>query len=224
MYCLISRVKLKDVMKMVETIGSRVRFFRELRGFTQDRLAKESGLGSRFISSLERWAARYRNPTSEKMEAIAKVLEIHPGLLFKDNFSTFFSDTGMDLKTYTQLSEGARVAVVRKWQGLSVTALAKKCDFSIDELKHLEKKDKLPFARRYRLAFELRIEPYWLGLTGSMLDPVASPKGNKTVEEFNLLFNQADKDLQEMVLRMATAILRDSLEPGKARVHPKKGS
>ena len=144
--------------------------------------------------------------------------------MLKDIFSTLFSDTGMDLKTYTQLSEGARVAVVRKWQGLSVTALAKKCDFSIDELKHLEKKDKLPFARRYRLAFELRIEPYWLGLTGSMLDPVASPKGNKTVEEFNLLFNQADKDLQEMVLRMATAILRDSLEPGKARVHPKKGS
>lgn len=211
MYRLLFSVKSKDMIRMLDTIGGRVRFFRELRGLSQGELAKAAGLHKDFISNLERWTPRYRNPTADKIEALAGVLGIPPGILLDQSLRNFFKDTSLDAQDYIRMSEGERIHVLRKWRGLSPTTLAKKCHLPVDELKQLETTSKLPMARRHRLGFELDIEPYWISLDGLRLTPTIDPKGNLTAEDFSALFNQLPKSLQEIVLKSSIALMREFL-------------
>jgi transcriptional regulator with XRE-family HTH domain len=55
----------------METIGTRVRYLREARGWTQERLAQEAGLSKSFVSEVEH---DRRNPSAEKLLEIANVL------------------------------------------------------------------------------------------------------------------------------------------------------
>ena len=211
MYRLLFRVKSKDMKRMLDTIGGRVRFFRELKGLTQEELAKAAGLHKDFISNLERWTLRYRNPPSENLIAIAEILGVPAGLLLDKSLRNFFRDTGIDAQTYIQMSEGERTQAIRKWRALSPATLAKQCNVSVDELRQLETMPKLPFAKRHRVAFEMEIEPYWISLEGVRLDHGIPPAGNKIGEEFASLFKQLPKISQEIVLKSAITLMQGLL-------------
>ena len=58
-------------MDMYKGIASRVRDFREARGWSQDRLALEAGLSKDGVSRIERG---YRSPRLDTLEAIAGAL------------------------------------------------------------------------------------------------------------------------------------------------------
>lgn len=70
---------------MSETFGSMVKKYRELRGLVQEELAHKARVSLGFISKLERWEARSRNPTLNKMTAIAKVLGVSLKILIPDD-------------------------------------------------------------------------------------------------------------------------------------------
>ena len=55
----------------MDTTGARVRYLREARGWTQERLAQEAGVSKSFISEVEH---DRRNPSAEKLLEIANVL------------------------------------------------------------------------------------------------------------------------------------------------------
>jgi transcriptional regulator with XRE-family HTH domain len=55
----------------MDTVGARVRYLREVRRWTQERLAQEAGVSKSFISEVEH---DRRNPSAEKLLEIASVL------------------------------------------------------------------------------------------------------------------------------------------------------
>ncbi len=55
----------------MDTIGARIKYLREVRDWTQERLAQEATVSKSFVSELEN---DRRNPSSEKLLEIATVL------------------------------------------------------------------------------------------------------------------------------------------------------
>lgn len=69
-------------MSIQHTFGKNVRRIRESKGWSQDKLADESGLHRTYISGIERGV---RNPTIEIVSVIALALEVSPShLLMKE--------------------------------------------------------------------------------------------------------------------------------------------
>jgi len=55
----------------MDSIGARIKYLREARGWTQDRLAQEARVSKSFVSEVEN---NRRNPSAEKLLDIASVL------------------------------------------------------------------------------------------------------------------------------------------------------
>lgn len=66
------------------TIGLNIKKFRQLKGYSQEALALESGLSQGYINQLENGK---RNYTQKSMERIAGALSISVGEFFKDDDS-----------------------------------------------------------------------------------------------------------------------------------------
>jgi transcriptional regulator with XRE-family HTH domain len=69
----------------METIGTRVKYLREARNWTQERLAQEAGLSKSFISEMEN---DRRNPSAEKLLEIATVLGASLDFIMKGEGAT----------------------------------------------------------------------------------------------------------------------------------------
>jgi transcriptional regulator with XRE-family HTH domain len=69
----------------MDSIGPRVRYLREARGWTQERLAQEAGVSKSFISEMEH---DRRNPSAEKLLEIASVLGASLDFIMKGEGTT----------------------------------------------------------------------------------------------------------------------------------------
>lgn len=69
----------------MDSIGARVRYLREARGWTQERLAQEAGVSKSFISEMEH---DRRNPSAEKLLEIASVLGASLDFIMKGEGTT----------------------------------------------------------------------------------------------------------------------------------------
>ncbi len=63
-----------------QTVGKRIRFFREEDGLTQAELAEKTGLSDNFIGLIERGI---KHPTLETLNKIAEALEVQLGEFFQ---------------------------------------------------------------------------------------------------------------------------------------------
>lgn len=68
-------------MSIKYLLGANVRQAREAKGWSQDKLAEESGLHRTYISGIERGV---RNPTVTIVQQVAKSLEVDVADLFRD--------------------------------------------------------------------------------------------------------------------------------------------
>ena len=62
-------------------VGARIRYFRHLRGLSQEQLALQAGINTAFLGHLER---SLKSPTITTLEKIVKALNITLGELFAD--------------------------------------------------------------------------------------------------------------------------------------------
>ena len=67
-------------MDVVQLLGERVRYYRKLKGMTQEQLAHETEMERSYVSDLERGT---RNPSVRALGRLADALEIEPHLLLK---------------------------------------------------------------------------------------------------------------------------------------------
>jgi len=67
-------------MKIQSLMGKNVRNLREAKGWSQDRLADESGLHRTYISGVERGV---RNPTIEIVQQLARALSVNASQLLE---------------------------------------------------------------------------------------------------------------------------------------------
>ena len=66
-------------MDIKRAVGKRIKVVRQGNGLTQDQLAEQLGLSSKYISGIERGV---ENPTMDILLRVAKVLNIEPYNLF----------------------------------------------------------------------------------------------------------------------------------------------
>lgn len=69
-------------MNIQKLLGMNVRFLREVKGWSQDKLSEESGLHRTYLSGIERGV---RNPTIGIVDQIAQCLEVPVSTLFKES-------------------------------------------------------------------------------------------------------------------------------------------
>ena len=72
-------------MTLKQLFGRNVRYYRFQKNFTQEKLAELVDLNASYVSEIEN--GRY-GPTFEKIEEIARVLNVKPNLLFEENSNT----------------------------------------------------------------------------------------------------------------------------------------
>lgn len=68
------------MIRSTKAFGKNLAELRHSRGLTQEQLAEISGLHRTYISGVERGA---RNPTALTIIALAKALEVEPGVFFQ---------------------------------------------------------------------------------------------------------------------------------------------
>lgn len=73
-------------MTLKQLFGRNVRYYRFQKNFTQEKLAELVDLNASYVSEIEN--GRY-GPTFEKIEEIARVLNVKPNLLFEENSNTY---------------------------------------------------------------------------------------------------------------------------------------
>ena len=66
-------------------VGARIRYFRRLRGLSQEQLALQAGINTAFLGHLER---SLKSPTITTLEKVVKALNISLGELFADEPDT----------------------------------------------------------------------------------------------------------------------------------------
>lgn len=74
-----------DTVNLKQIFGKNVRYYRFEKNLTQEKFAECVNLNASYVSELE--SGKY-GPTFEKVEEIAKVLEVTPYLLFQENENT----------------------------------------------------------------------------------------------------------------------------------------
>ena len=67
-------------MDVVQLLGERVRYYRKLKGMTQEELAHEAEMERSYVSDLERGT---RNPSVRALGRLAEALEVEPHVLLK---------------------------------------------------------------------------------------------------------------------------------------------
>lgn len=72
-------------MNLKKIFGKNVKYYRFKKELTQEKFAEKIDLNSSYVSEIEN--GKY-GPTFEKIEIIAKVLEIKPYILFQENDNT----------------------------------------------------------------------------------------------------------------------------------------
>ena len=72
-------------MNFKKIFGKNVKYYRFKKELTQEKFAEKIDLNSSYVSEIEN--GKY-GPTFEKVEIIAKVLEIKPYILFQENDNT----------------------------------------------------------------------------------------------------------------------------------------
>ena len=185
-----------EEISIMDTIGSRITFFRTERGLSRGELAQLTGYTRNFIRSIEQWNKRYRNPTIEKIYGIAKALGVHPFHLLDDVFNMASSKAAprIAIKEYIKMTVGERIKVVRIWRGLSQKDLADKCNMRPEEIKALEKSSQLTFIQFYRIALALDIPSFWLSPEAPTLEPLKASKPIDLVEQVTSLFKELQSD------------------------------
>lgn len=61
-----------------DLVGQNIKFYRQLRGLTQEHLAEKAEVSSAYIGYLERGK---KSPSLDVLDKIAEVLQVHPGQL-----------------------------------------------------------------------------------------------------------------------------------------------
>ena len=69
-------------MSLMNIFANNVKYYRQILGISQEKLAEISGLHRTYISDIER---QKRNISIDNIERIANALNIEPALLFKNN-------------------------------------------------------------------------------------------------------------------------------------------
>ena len=72
-------------MNLKQIFGKNVRYYRFKKSFTQEKFAECVELNASYVSEIE--SGKY-GPTFEKVEQIAKVLEVEPYMLFQETDNT----------------------------------------------------------------------------------------------------------------------------------------
>lgn len=175
---------------MMDTIGSRIAFFRTERGLSRGELARLSGYTRNFIRSIEQWDKRYQNPTIEKIYGIAKALGVHPFHLLDDVFKMASSKEAprIAIKAYIKMTVGERLKAVRVWRGLSQKDLADQCKMRPEDIKAIEKSSQLTFIQFYQLALALDIPSFWLSPDPPTLEPLKTTLPEDSVKQVISLF------------------------------------
>lgn len=72
-------------MTLRQIFGKNMRFFRYEKGYTQELFAEKVDLNASYVSEIE--SGKY-GPKFDKIEIIAKVLEVNPYVLFQETENT----------------------------------------------------------------------------------------------------------------------------------------
>lgn len=102
---------------MAETLGSKIKYYRKQKGYTQDMLAEKTELSK---MSIRRYETGERQPRVEQLKKIADVLEV--------SISEFMEDYETQ-RICKQI--GKKVQNLRKSQGLTQNELAKLADTDV---------------------------------------------------------------------------------------------
>jgi len=74
-----------DTVNLKQIFGKNIKYFRFEKKLTQEEFAEQVNLNPSYVSELE--CGKY-GPTFEKVEEIAKVLNVEPYILFQENENT----------------------------------------------------------------------------------------------------------------------------------------
>jgi len=74
-----------DTMKLKQIFGKNIKYYRFEKKLTQEEFAERVNLNPSYVSELE--CGKY-GPTFEKIEEIAKILNVEPYVLFQENENT----------------------------------------------------------------------------------------------------------------------------------------
>src|SRR3990167_4577144 len=177
---------------MLNTIGSRIAFFRKARNLGRRELADIVGCTPAYVGALERWEKRYRNPTIDSLQAFSKALGIHLFHLLDDAHDSAASKRlpDIDSKTYMKMKIGERIKAAREWQNHSLKTFSDKCEIPINDLKTIEKIDIVPFVRLHRIALELGISPYWLSPEPVKFVPAEEQSGPPKIQHIQAILRE----------------------------------
>lgn len=88
-YCIIKSYHINsecgDTMNLKQIFGKNVRYYRYQKNYTQEKFAEKVDLNASYVSELE--SGKY-GPNFEKVEEIAKVLDVLPYVLFQETSNT----------------------------------------------------------------------------------------------------------------------------------------
>jgi len=102
-------------------VASRLTFFRELTGFSKNKLAQKSGLSQAYISQLE---AGQKKPTTDALERLCDALGVTICEFFADKEPELTPDLRRLLNTARRLTPRQRellLEVVEEWAGYNET-------------------------------------------------------------------------------------------------------
>ncbi len=85
----------KNTIDIRKILGSNIRKYRELRGFTQEKFIEEVGIGPSAISNIE---CGKHFPNTENLSKIINVLNVEPSELFTNNTIEDTAQTHKDFK------------------------------------------------------------------------------------------------------------------------------
>ena len=68
------------------SLGEKIRYYRQIKGLTQEELANRIGVSPQ---SIHRWEKEARSPTAKYLNKIAQTLEVSPITLLEDPLPTF---------------------------------------------------------------------------------------------------------------------------------------
>ncbi|MEK4670709.1 helix-turn-helix domain-containing protein [Niallia sp. FSL R7-0271] len=74
---------------LLKVVGERVRYFRKMKGLTQEELAKKADIHYTYIGGIERGE---RNISLETIEKLSKALDVPPSVIFQNEISDFSSN------------------------------------------------------------------------------------------------------------------------------------
>lgn len=74
-----------DTVNLKQIFGKNIKYFRFEKKLTQEEFAEQVNLNPSYVSELE--CGKY-GPTFEKVEEIAKALNVEPHILFQENENT----------------------------------------------------------------------------------------------------------------------------------------